>query len=171
MEISIKKLKLRDGMFPTIEYDEVHGSATDEVTKVCNNPAHDDLKDKLQALSVHCVLITELVDITKVKGDIETFTPPLLNFITVKGLTIGGDSEEGITISFERKLSTGRVLNLNTPFTKFNDDQIKYKFDDDLQLCVEDLKKEVELYLGGKFGEGAQLEMAFEGADETNPHL
>jgi hypothetical protein len=174
MEITINKFKLRDAMFGTCDYDLQTDHATDQLTRTCNNPVHTDLKDALQALAVHCILIDELVDVTKVKGSLENYNPALLQYVTVKGFTLGGDDGEGITISFERKLSTGRVINLNTPFTKFGDESIKYKFDDDLQLAVEDLVGEIKEYLAGtKLGDGAQLAMAMADGeeDESNPHL
>lgn len=171
MTIQLKKVKLRDGMFATVEYDKAHDSATDQIVQVCNNPVHEDFKDRLQDLAVHAALICELIDVSKVKGGIEQFNHPILPHIKVKGVSVNHDDSSGVTISFERKLSTGRVLNLNTPFTKFNDDQVKYRFDSELQAAVGFLEEEVIEYLDGKFGEGAQMEMEFQGDDEDQDHI
>lgn len=155
--MDIKKVKFRDRMFATVEYRETAGATNDDVVRVCNNPVNDDFKTSLQALGVHCILICELVDPVKVKGELEIYHPSILQFITVKGVSWGGDEGSGITVSFERKLSTGRVLNLNTPFTKFGDEVIVYKFDSELQESVEELERQIELYLDGHYGEGAQI--------------
>ena len=165
MEIQVKKVKLRDAMFANVEFDEVHESATDQVTKVCNNPVHADFKEKMAHLGVHAILICELVDITKLKlKDLDDYHPPLLEYITIHGVTI--KEGEGVTISFERKLSTGKVINLNTPYTKYYEDN-GYKYGDDLQIAIDELVKEVEAYLEGKFGEGAQLSMEFENNEDA----
>lgn len=155
----IKKMKFRDGMFATVEYREEAGYTNDDMTRVCNNPVTEEFKETLQVLGIHCILICELVDVEKVKGDLANYHPKMLEFVTVKGISWGGDDGEGVTLSFERKLSTGRVLNLNTPFTKFNDEQIVYKFDEELQEAIAAVEEKIEAYLGGEYGEGAQLGM------------
>lgn len=155
----VKKVKVRDDMFADVDYSEKVGTTNDQFGRVCNNPMHDDFKEAVQKLGIHAILITELVDPTKVKGEIEDYHPAILKFVKIKGISWGGDAGDGITISFERKLSTGRVINMNTPFTKFNDEAIVYKFDTELQEACETIISEVEEYLEGKFGEGAQTEM------------
>jgi len=170
--MEIKKVKLRDGMFANVEYSEVHGNASDQFGRTCNNPVHDDFKSKLQGLSVHAVLITELVDPSKVKGDIDNFHNPILEKITVKSISLGGEEGEGVTISFERKLSTGKVINVNTPFTKYYEDSKGYRFGDDLQLSVNDFIQEVEAYLKGeKYGEGTQLSLDLDGNSDSESPL
>jgi hypothetical protein len=158
--MEIKKVKLRDGMFAYVEYSQTAGEANDQFQRTCNNPVHNDFKEKLQHLAVHAALITELIDPSKVKGDVEKFQHPILEKIIVKSISLGGDEGEGLTISFERKLSTGKILNLNTPFTKYYEDTRGYRFGDDLQLAVNDFIEEVEAYLkGDKYGEGTQLSL------------
>lgn len=175
MSIIFKKIKLRDKMFASVEYDEVHtgDSVRDSCTKECNHPVHDDFKNHMQALAAHCVLITELVDVTKVKGDLENYHPALLDHITVKSISLGSTEGEGVTISFERKLSNGKVVNMNTPYTKYYDEATPYKFNTDLELAVNDLLKEAEEYLAGNKYGVKQATMDFdkgEGSpDETNP--
>jgi hypothetical protein len=173
MQINILKVKLRDGMFATLEYEEVHeDNVKDQGGKTCNHPIHEDFKGRMQALGVHCILIDELVDIKKIKGDLEDYRPEILDCITVKGLSISTDDGQGVTISFERKLSTGKVINLNTPFTKFYDEACPYKFNTDLELSVNALLDEAKEYLAGnKFGV-KQLTMDFPakgGEDISNP--
>lgn len=169
----IKKLKLRDSMFATLAYDLVHDdNIRDPMTKEGNHPVHDDFKNKLQALAVHCIFILELVDVAKVKGDLENFKHPLLEKITVKSISLGENEGEGVSISFDRKLSTGKVAPMNTPYTKFYDETAQYKFNTDLELAVNDLLHEADEYLQGtKYGV-VQLEMDFpEGSveDQSSP--
>lgn len=164
--MEIKKVKLRDGMFANIEYSFDTGTTVDQITRVCNNPVHPDFKVRMQALAVHAVLITELADPVKVK-DLDEFHSPLLDKVSVKGISIGGESEEGVTITFELKLSTGRVININTPFTKYYEENNGYRFGSDLQIHVDEFLTEVEAYLNGKYGEGTQLQIEFDENEEA----
>ena len=72
--MEIKKVKLRDGMFANVEYSQPLGEANDQYARTCNNPVHEDFKTKMAELAIHTVLITELVDPAKVKGDLSSYT-------------------------------------------------------------------------------------------------
>lgn len=165
MELEFRKVTLRDYMFLNLEFDEVDFEATDHVKKVCNKPIHDDLKAVIKSFDRHCVLINELVDMKKVKGDIGQWDDSILENITVKSITL---NDEAAAISFDRKLSTGKVIPQSTPSTKFFDDAAtKYKYQSELQELVQKLIDEVEEYLAGTKLGVVQMEMFTEGGAPT----
>lgn len=162
--LKITKAKLVNNMTLTFEAEEYENGNTNEIIKKCGSPVHDDLRDAIARLRIHMACLCELVADDKIDD-----SDPLLEKITVTSVSIGGDGDhEGATITGTKKLRGGKALNLNAPFTKFMGDE---KPDDYLYLHefhedVEGFLEEVRLYLGGKYGDGAQLEMSFDGLDE-----
>jgi hypothetical protein len=87
----------------------------------------------------------------------------------VTGYSIGGNGEsEGVTLSGHKKLSRGRVLNLNAPFTKYTDENDPYEYGDELSGTIAHASDEVNKYLDGKVAPSAQLEI-FEKDQDENP--
>ena len=87
----------------------------------------------------------------------------------VMSFSIGGSGDsEGVSLSGYKKLSQGRVLNLNAPFTKWNDDNDPYEHADELSASIAHCSDEVNKYLDGKIAPSAQQEIEFnpEGGDE-----
>jgi hypothetical protein len=80
----------------------------------------------------------------------------------VTGISIGGDGEhEGVTIIAKRQLRNKRILNIITPFVKFQDEVAPYDYEAELSAHVSDIVYEIEAYIAGKHGAGAQLKMNF----------
>lgn len=129
-----------------------------------NGKPHEDFKKAMQRLAVHLAVISEFLPPKGVKnleterdnsGEVEKFT--------VRGFTLGGDEDdEWIILSGYRLQSTGRALNFNTPKTDFEESDKSYKFTEDLVKCIAEVKKECELYLGGKYEDEIQSQLKFE---------
>lgn len=80
----------------------------------------------------------------------------------VRSFTIGGDGDhEGVTISGFKKLRGSKVLNLNTPFTKFNPDFefSGYEYLFELRRAVNNCVDEITEYIKGKHAPSPQLEL------------
>lgn len=136
---TIKKAKLTKGRTLEItlkEYAEVGGNmATNEVVKKCGYLAHDDL------LSAFEDIVPHMMNICEMHGNAGDFN--------VTGFVLS-QSEETNAVMFmgSKTLSTGKVLNLNTPLQDmFGSD---YRLEDELNEAVEKAISEVEQYLDGK---------------------
>lgn len=70
----------------------------------------------------------------------------------------------GVTVTGKRFLKSSKVLNLNTPFTKFNDENEQYDFQFELEQAVEQCDFEVREYLFNKKWKVVQQEFSFEEA-------
>ena len=77
---------------------------------------------------------------------------------TVTGFSIGGSGDnEGVTLIGQKKLSTEKILNITTPFEKWEGSE--YSFISELADAIESCKHEVEQYLNGKMAPPAQQEL------------
>jgi hypothetical protein len=166
-EVKIKKAKLVSDLFLYVEYEEKDKDGKlKSKTEDSEIPVHDDLKNAIQKLHKHLALLCEEVSIKGRPKTIEEFDSEALYLkvdksvddisdeepearqskFTAKSFSIGGNGEnEGVTISGMKKLKTGKVVNLNTPFTKWSDTE--YPFIDDLSADIETCYYEVEQYL------------------------
>lgn len=166
VELHIKKATIVANITLTFEAEEHENGTINKLKKECGHPIHDDLRTAMEKLKVHLALLCELIEYTDIK-DIDRPEHPILEKLSIKGISMGGDDDhEGVTIIGSRRLRGNKVLNLISPFQKFNDDTPEsYAHDTDLYAKVADVINEIELYIDGKYGEGAQLEMSFEGDD------
>jgi len=73
----------------------------------------------------------------------------------------GSDEHRGATVIAQRKLRSGKVLNLISPFTKFDSETSDYVHCYELDACCEGVVSEVNFYLGGKYAPDPQLELEF----------
>lgn len=178
MNYKIKKAKL-NGRALTVDMDEIvpvdDSTITNEVTKKCAHLAHEDLLAAFDFLIPHLVAICDFRGSDLVNEDslqdpqsiINKFKEFKFGDYSITGVSEGGsDENSGATIVAQRKFSTGKVLNIVTPFTQyFNED---YKFGNELSADVQRCIYEVEQYLFyGKYAE-KQLEMDFGGMDEMD---
>jgi hypothetical protein len=75
----------------------------------------------------------------------------------VSGFSIGGKDNEGVILSAQKTLKTGRTMGFNTPLVVFEDDsENAYAFMKDLETAVDNCRKEFAAYLGGKFKDDGQ---------------
>lgn len=136
---TIKKAKLTKGRTLEItleEYAEVGGNmATNEVVKKCGYLAHADL------ISAFTDIVPHMMNICEMHGNAGDFN--------VTGFVLS-QSEKTNAVMFmgNKTLSTGKVLNLNTPLQDMFGSE--YPMVDELNKVVETALSEVEQYLDGK---------------------
>lgn len=153
METIIKKAKLKDGclIVELVEWfkDE---SISNEVVKTCGSLIHQDLQDAFNGLKLHLVKICDLKFAEVIdRHEIGDFDMTLLDEYNITGFSIGGNNEnEGVTIIGNKKLRSGKVLNICAPFTKFQDEFMPYELETFLRESVDNCIYEVECYLKGK---------------------
>lgn len=157
----IKKAKIKDDLFLEVEYvEELPGHSKKDTKLSCTVPVHDDLKLSFQKLHKHMAILCDEVAAPK-KNQFEVAE---FQEFHVRGFAISGTEEnEGVTISGWKEGKYGDV-NLNTPFTKYEDSE--YPFVSDLGADMQRALYEVEQYLfNGKRAPEKQLDM-FAGQDD-----
>jgi hypothetical protein len=151
----IKKANLKKGRTLEITLTEIitvdQGTVENEVVKKCNYLAHVDLINAFEKLNEH------LQSVCEIDGMVEDFK--------VSGFTYAGDGDEGVVITGAKKLSTGKFLNLVSPFIEFFGGD--YGNADELYECIEICNKEVKAYLDGKCAV-KQIEINFDESDEDS---
>lgn len=169
--ITVKKAKLTP-----IGYLEVEYQRSTEVDKrtvwidVVEKPKwdpHPDLLHAFASLRLHLVRLCEQI---KDEPESEEALNGLLSDFKVTGFVIGGsDEHEGVTLIGRKALAHHRVLNLVSPFTKWQDEHNGYAYHYELADAVQDCQREVVEYLGGKKAPEPQTELAFPEAEEDTP--
>lgn len=168
--ITIKKAKLTSIGYLEVEYQRqvaVDGKPVwIDVTEKPKWDPHSDLLNAFSALRIHLVRLCEQVKDEPEGDELEK----LLSDFKVTGFVIGGsDEHEGVTLIGRKALANNRVLNLISPFTKWEDEHNGYDYSYELASLVGDCQDEVVEYLGGKKAPAAQTELAFpEGQDEED---
>jgi hypothetical protein len=118
-------------------------------------PPHPDLTNAIKKLTVHAILLGEFLPVSKIKS-LEDIEEDTLNGFHVSGFTINKD-DEGVTLSAQKQLKSGKMMGFNTPFVVFGDDsENAYKFTKELEIAVAECRDEFEAYLGGKFKDDSQ---------------
>lgn len=156
MNITIKNASIKSGLFLKYGYDHFVGSTKySHPSTTGDAPIHDDLREAFSALTAHFAFICEEISESISRQAINDFkqgvvyqdpeTDPLRKY-TVIGFTLGKDSE-GVTIIGSKRLDSGKSININTPFLKWDDN---YAFDSELIAAVDLLKSEVYEYIEGK---------------------
>lgn len=158
-EIKIKKAAFKEELLE-IEFDEVieneNGPIINTIKLRGGNRPHSDLKDAFRELDYHAALLCE---------QCETKEDAVVGHTKVTGFTIGGsDENEGVTLVAQRTLSNGKVLNLVSPFTKWEDD---YKHQSDLYGDVAIAMHECIAFINGKHEPSPQLEIQFNMPEEN----
>lgn len=141
---------------------------SNEVSKKCSQIVHADLKAALERLKMHLVVVCEqpeagLIDFESIhQSTLEQFD----NYI-VTGYTIGGSDESaGVTIIGQKLLKSGSVLNLISPFIKFEDMEA-YAFAGELFADIQGCNWEVSEYLFGEKWGIKQQEFDFDAPEEA----
>ena len=155
MEITIKNASIKRILFLKYGYDHYVNSTKFTHNSSGDAPIHDDLREAFANLIPHFAFICEEIsesvcresinDIAK--GVIQDSETDHLRKYDVSGFTLGKDSE-GVTISGNKKLESGKSININTPFIKWDD--VDYPFMQELIQTVDLLKSEVYEYIEGK---------------------
>jgi hypothetical protein len=158
MNTTIKKAQIKDGNYLSVEYTEQQADGFSTIKKDCKIAVHIDLKNAFKELDKHLANLSYQHDD---KGDLCT------NTISCKGFSIGGSGDsEGVTLTGVRTLENDKILNISSPFQRFDSDYFDYDFISDLIDCLDKCKEEVNAYLfAGKHEEDNQLEL-FEELEE-----
>lgn len=153
MKVKVKKASLKKGRNLEVTLTEFiqvdQGSVENEVTKKCSYLAHQDLVNAFDALKPF------LIEICEMEGKDEMFK--------VSGFSVGGDDEgEGVVLIGSKKLNSGKVLNLTSPFVEyFGDNELcSGSIYEAIETCI----TEVESYLDGKCAI-KQMELEFDAED------
>lgn len=166
-KLIIKKAKIDNDLTLDVEYHEqvilISGTKRKDIggsiKREGDNAIHDDLRAAFKKLHPHLALISEMISMGF--DSLEDYNDKLWEDYTVTGFSIGGSGDnEGVTLIGQKKLSTDKILNLTTPFEKWENSQ--YKFIGDLADAIESCKHEVEQYLNGKMAPPAQQELDLE---------
>ncbi len=155
---NVKKAKLIDRYSMEIEYDEEE-TTVNELAKKCRREVHPDLIAAFDNLTAHLPLICELVDPVIFKPNDELIHIMLGSYM-VTGFSIGGENEhEGVVLIGRKTLGNKKVINLVSPFTKWEDEHSPYKYSSELSAAISRAENEVIAYLQGKFAPKKQLEL------------
>lgn len=116
------------------------------------NLVHKDMKAAFNALIPHIALMTEQRevvgrDLKSVEADKiqDGNSQSVFKWLTCDGITIGNDGND-ISITGHRILQTGDVIKIATPSVTIGNEE-KYKYTNELSLCVEAIIFEAKAYL------------------------
>jgi hypothetical protein len=144
----------------------------DTVTIEGKNIIHKDMRAAFDDLIPHLAFLCEQKEADK-KESLDELPDTVSTTFEVSGYSIGGsDDNEGTTLTGKRFLKSKKVLNLNAPFTMFNNENEEYPFAFELQQAIEACNYEVNQYLTAKKWAIVQQELPFqneESSSEDNP--
>lgn len=158
--IRIQKAKIKNQQL-TCEFTE---QRTDDAparafTLTAQELVHPDLLHRFAQLVPHLCLLTEQLTETPTYWPEDEAQPLPAHFeqFTVTGLSIG---QGGVTLVGQRRLTGGKVLNLNSPYVAYDDEtNHAYGYAGLLETAVLQALAEVEAALRGKCTEYRQLEL------------
>lgn len=137
---------------------------------------HDDLRNSFRQLVPHLAFMCDYVPNSytlEMAVDNMSELPEndlsqqLLEFkVTAFKISGSGDSQ-GVTITGQKKLKSGKVLNLNTPFLKWEDE---YEFSQELRIAIGNIQSEIIQYSEGKKAPDAQMSL-FEEDEILDPEF
>lgn len=150
----------------------VEGNYNNEVNEKCPQIVHSDLKKAFNRLVLHLIMVCEQPEAGKIdienihEIDLEEFH----NYV-VTGYSIGGSDESaGVTIIGQKLLRSGQVLNLISPFIKFEDSEA-YSLAGELYSDIQGCDCEVcEYMFNGKWGI-KQTEFEFDTPTESGVEM
>lgn len=157
----VKKLSIKDALVEAVFEADFKGineegntvECTDDYSRKCSQMPTADFKAAINRLRIHMVCICEQPEAVNITSDnvYEFDTEQLMNY-EITGYSIGGsDDSAGVTIIGKKLLLGGKVLNLNVPFTKYEDED-GYEHGAALMGDIEACNAEVEAFLNGKWG-------------------
>lgn len=150
--ISIKKAKIKDGIFLEVSYTEKIDGGEEDASVARDIPIHDDLIAAFGKLNEHLGRIAEQYDTS---GALDTIN------MGCKGFVISGTGDnEGVSLIGSRLLDSEKWLTFTSPFTKWTEG---YEYISELGVDIEECKGEVLLYLFEKKRKPeAQMSMEFQ---------
>ena len=158
--MEILKAKITKDNTLVATYKDENGTTTVEGKNLVTN----DLKRAFSMLVPHIAFLCEQKEAEN-RLSLDELPDNIETILEVTGYTVGGDGDsKGVTVTGKRFLKSSKVLNLNTPFTKFNDENEQYDFQFELEQAVEQCDFEVREYLFNKKWKVVQQEFSFEEA-------
>lgn len=144
----IQKAKLVNGCLE-VEYTETQHESGNKVSDTIKfsggHKVHADLLATFDALTPHLMTLCEWCEFRDAEEHQDKHR------FSVTGFSIGGsDEHEGVTLIGRKNLKSKKVLNLVTPFVKFDDETTDYDYAHELWGQVSAACREVEAYLDGK---------------------
>lgn len=156
--MEILKAKITKDNTLVATYKDENGTTTVEGKNLVTN----DLKRAFSMLVPHMAFLCEQKEAEN-RLSLDELPDNIETILDVTGYTVGGDGDsKGVTVTGKRFLKSSKVLNLNTPFTKFNDENEQYDFQFELEQAVEQCDFEVREYLFNKKWKVVQQEFSFE---------
>lgn len=134
-----------------------------------DRPMHEDLRFAFDALTIHLpIILQELkpADVPDINANITGMklsdeNQELLDLFKVIGIEVDPD-DKSVSLIGRKSLALG-ILPIKTPFVKFAG---SYSFAMELNILVDRLIKEVQLYIEGKQAPNAKQQDLFENAGE-----
>lgn len=152
----ITKAKIVNDNYLEVEYEEIGFEGEQKFTNTLKftggQKVHADLKAAFASLIPYMVDMCELMEFTDalVAGNVIRYS--------VTGFSIGGsDEHEGATLIGRKTLLSKKVLNLVSPFTKYDPETSDYEYCSELKAAVAFASFEVVAYLEGKHEPSAQM--------------
>ena len=134
----------------------------DTLTHEGKNLVTSDLLNAFKDLIPHLAFLCELKEADG-KESLDELPETVFQKLEVSGYTVGGDGDdEGVTLIGKRFLQSKKVLNLNSPFTKFSNENEEYSFAFDLSQAIFACEYEVKEYLFNKKWRMVQQELPFD---------
>ena len=142
---------------------------TSDASLSCKNFPHPDLVNAFNMMRAHLAIITDMPEAIGLSLHDLDDKEDLIEKFKVSSFSIGGSGEsEGVTLSGGKKLNGGKILNLSTPFTKFDDENDPYEYHYELKSLIDHACDEVNEYLDGKIAPNAQQEIPFGESDDDH---
>ncbi|MCM1141064.1 MAG: hypothetical protein NC453_21055 [Muribaculum sp.] len=166
VKIRVKKAKVSKSGCVEASYTDQDGN---EITIKGKNKCHNDLNVALAKLVPFFTDITEQKEADGIDWDnLESAeTLERLKKIEVTGVSIGGDDINPIiTMTGKRALSTGRILNLNSPGIELDSETFDWEHTDDFDIYVKGFFYEVEQYIVNRKWEVVQPSLFSDDPDD-----
>ena len=165
---TIQKAKVKDSKLEVI-YEEYFSEEnySNTIDKKCAQIIHADLQVSLDRLKPHLACICEMPEGSTIKSIYDCDLDDFSNYV-VTGYSHGGSHESaGITIIGQKLLKSGKVLNLVTPFIKFEDTDA-YHYAGELCSDIEACDYEVKEYLFNEKWGVKQLSLDFDEPESSS---
>ena len=157
--MEITKAKITKDNTLIASYINEHG---DTVTIEGKNLVTKDMHQAFKALIPHLTFLCEQREAYRLVR-MDELPDEIYRVLDVSGYSIGGsDDNIGVTLIGKRFLNSKKVLNINAPFTMFDNENEEYTYAFDLQQAIENCNYEVEQYLFEKKWAVVQQELPFD---------
>lgn len=162
-----KKVKLNGDTLHVVYTERMDGGIIFETDRKCNALVHNDLRNALGAMAKHLALICDTSEAVKIQSEmnvnsieLEQVDAEITSNIKVTGFSLAGDDDqEGIVIIGQKRIGN-KVLNLISPFMKWDEDE--YEYMTDLRIDVDTVCSEANEYMFNSKVAAVQLDLPFD---------